>query len=327
MERIVIWGAGNTYKWYYKFLKEHMDAGSIEILAIVSRSNHSHIDGIKVIRPSNVIEYDFDRLVLCVCEKYQKYVYEDIQQYSIIDTKIIGCSQYIKTIGFDTDKYNKMIKTQVSVLKEILNASNEQVSSVEWIKNKIKEYGVYPLKEIKNTSVFWTQWGILQIIDEFAHFCAFISQKHFESVIEIGVYKGRSSYFICALLTRVNPNLRYICVDIADLMDSFAEFHRILPGIEKCIPTTSYDFQDVSFDMVFIDANHSYDSTIQDYLNVGCKAKKLTVFHDIYAHEYDDLNGGTVRAWNEVMEHTSSCKHHIFSNFPDEWMGIGVIEK
>ena len=109
-------------------------------------------------------------------------------------------------------------------------------------------------------------------------------------------------------------------------MDSFDEFHKILPSIEKCIPNTSYDFKDISFDMVFIDADHSYDSTMQDYLNVGSKSKKLTVFHDIYAHEYDDLNGGTVRAWNEAKEHTHSCKHHIFSSFPDEWMGIGVIE-
>lgn len=292
MERIVIWGAGNTYKWYYKFLKEHMDAGSIEIVAIVSRTNNLCINGVRVIKPSEVNKYDFDRLVLCVCEKYQKYVFEDVQRHNITDEKLIRCSQYIKTIGFDTATYNELINNQISVLNEILNANDEQISSIEWIKNKIKEYGVYPLKETTNTSVFWTQWGILQVIDEFAHFCKFISQKRFESVIEIGVYKGRSSYFMCALLTRINPNLRYICVDIVDWMDSFDEFHKILPSIEKCIPNTSYDFKDISFDMVFIDADHSYDSTMQDYLNVGSKSKKLTVFHDIYAHEYDDLNGG-----------------------------------
>lgn len=30
--------------------------------------------------------------------------------------------------------------------------------------------------------------------------------------------------------------------------------------------------------------------------------KEITVFHDIYAHEYDKLNGGTVRLWKEVCE-------------------------
>ena len=326
MEKIIVWGAGKTYSWYRKFLREHIQAGSIEIIAIVSRNNHAYIDGVKVIKSNEVKDYSFDSLVICVCEKYMGIVHNEIAKLNIGSVKVIGCSRYIKTIGFETLRYQNIVKKQCLILTQLLEAKDEQVSSYRWIRDKICEYGVYPFKDIEDESILWTQWGILQIIDEFAQFCVFISQYYLKDVVEIGVYKGRSSYFICALLTRINPHIRYVCVDIEDWMDSFEQYHAILPGIERCVPSTSIDFKDKKFDMVFIDAEHSYDATMLDYLTVGNKANKFTVFHDIYAHEYDFLNGGTVRVWQEVKNNTPECKHYVFSKFPDEWMGIGIIE-
>lgn len=326
MEKIIVWGTGNTYRWYRKFLKEHIEAGSIEIIAIVSRKNHDYLDGIKVIMPNKVKDYSYDTLVLCVCEKYREIVVNDIAKLNMGNIKMIDCSRYIKTIGFDTPRYKSIVKKQCTILTELLQARDEQVSSNKWMKAKICEYGVYPFEEIRDKDILWTQWGILQIIDEFTQFCVYISQQYVRDAIEIGVYKGRSSYFVCALLSRINPKIHYICVDVEDWMDSFEQYHAILPGIHKCIPSTSADFKDKRFDMVFIDADHSYDMAMLDYLHVGNKANKFTFFHDIYAHEYDFLNGGTVRLWKEVKNCTSKCKHNEFSKFPDKWMGIGMIE-
>lgn len=95
--------------------------------------------------------------------------------------------------------------------------------------------------------------------------------------------------------------------------------------MEKKIPSTSEDYKGESYDFVFIDADHSYDGAMQDYLNIGQYAKKLTVFHDIYAHEYDEYNGGTVRLWKEVCEANSGKERKIFSIYPDKWMGIGCL--
>ena len=53
----------------------------------------------------------------------------------------------------------------------------------------------------------------------------------------------------------------------------------------------------------------------------------LQCFHDIYAHEYDRQNGGVVRTWQEVVQSTTDKKHKVFSKYPDQWMGIGVVEQ
>ena len=98
-----------------------------------------------------------------------------------------------------------------------------------------------------------------------------------------------------------------------------------MTGVQTCALPISDDYKGESYDFVFIDADHSYDAAMRDYLNVGQYAGKLTVFHDIYAHEYDECNGGTVRMWKEVCELNSGKEKKIFSIYPDQWMGIGCL--
>jgi hypothetical protein len=114
-------------------------------------------------------------------------------------------------------------------------------------------------------------------------------------------------------------------VDINDQLDNFEVFSQIVPCVKK-IPATSDDFKGQKFDFVFIDGDHSYDGSMQDFLNVGQYTNKIVCFHDIYAHEYDNLNGGTTRTWNEVSNLDNFSKL-TFSQFPDQWMGIGVCIK
>lgn len=66
---------------------------------------------------------------------------------------------------------------------------------------------------------------------------------------------------------------------------------------------------------------------MEDYRNVGEGAGKIVTFHDIYAHEYDGLNGGVSRTWREVSGLCRGNKQEVFSKYPDEWMGIGCILK
>ncbi len=80
------------------------------------------------------------------------------------------------------------------------------------------------------------------------------------------------------------------------------------------------------FDFCFIDADHSYDGMMRDWENVGRYAKKVVAFHDIYGHEYDALNGGTVRGWQEIRG-TADGQIREYSRFPERWMGIGVVER
>lgn len=219
------------------------------------------------------------------------------------------------------------IERQIGVLKRILNASKEEIHSRKYILDAIKEYGVTPLawlKELDDTA-YYTENGMIQVPGEFASLCLLLADIQVESAIEIGVYRGRSSYFMCAMLYRNNPNLRYDMVDICDSLDGYEEFRRILPCLNKCIPNTSDDFEKKSYDFVFIDADHGYDGAMKDYLNLGRYAKKMVCFHDIFAHEYDSCNGGIVKCWEEVGVLTPNRSKMVFSQFPNRWMGIGVV--
>ena len=126
---------------------------------------------------------------------------------------------------------------------------------------------------------------------------------------------------------RKNPNLTYYLVDIEDRLDHFEDYQEILPSLCKRIPQSSGNYKGKQFDYVFIDADHTYDGSIADYENVGKYAKVLVAFHDIYAHEYDACNGGTVRTWKEVLEREAGNEIYTFSKHPNEWMGIGCVMK
>lgn len=113
-------------------------------------------------------------------------------------------------------------------------------------------------------------------------------------------------------------------VDIEDKLVHYEEISALIPSLEKCIPHTSYDFAGEAYDFCFIDGDHSYQGMMTDWNNLGQHAG-ITVFHDIYAHEYDEYDGGTVRGWQEIREFTKDRAQTEFTRFPDKWMGIGVV--
>jgi predicted O-methyltransferase YrrM len=210
------------------------------------------------------------------------------------------------------------IKKQIEILKKILNATEREIYDRQFLLNAIKEYGISPLSWLQelDENCNYTENGMIQVPGEFASFCQLIADIEVHTAAEVGVYRGRSSYFICAILYRNNPDLRYDMIDIEDYLDGFDEFHKVLPCLRKCIPSTSADYKKQQYDFVFIDADHSYEGAMDDYLNIGRYAKKIVCFHDIYAHEYDSLNGGVVRCWNEVCALTPQHPKAVFSQFP-----------
>ncbi len=219
------------------------------------------------------------------------------------------------------------IERQIKVLKQIISATDKEIHNINFLLDRINEFGIVPmawLQEIDNTPVY-TENGMIQVPGEFANLCLYLLDKDIHTALEVGVYRGRSSYFMCAVLYRMCPDLVYNMVDIVDSLDEFEEFQKVLPCLKKQIPHTSSDFIAEQFDFVFIDADHSYDGSMKDYLNVGQYAKKLVCFHDIYAHEYDPQKGGTVRMWDEVCAMTPDLPKLTFSQFPNRWMGIGVV--
>nr|MCR5733611.1 class I SAM-dependent methyltransferase [Lachnospiraceae bacterium] len=244
------------------------------------------------------------------------------------DEKLLSIDEVFKEENGEADYLEETVKRQICVLKRILQAGYELRSDPKWMYKQIIEYGLNCFQAEWYTfdpSIRWDIYGLLQIPEEFADFCASLSRFKFDTAIEIGVYRGRSSYFMCAVMAATNPDIKYTMVDIYDQLDHFEEYKKLLPQLQKAVPDTSDDFSGQGFDFVFIDADHSYDGSIRDFDNVGRWSKHMTAFHDIYAHEYDGENGGTVRMWKEVCERTQGKMHRIFSKYPDKWMGIGCV--
>ena len=243
-------------------------------------------------------------------------------------SKVIDIS-YLLVPHFDAMNHG-----QLRILRELMEAPYEDITNRDWLKQKLYAYGFNPffkLAKDPESGVTWTTCGILQVPEEFVDFCLYLADGRWKGeireAVEIGVWRGNSSYILAALLCRNNPGMTYNMVDISDNLVHFDEAKEIIPSLRKRIPSTSDNLAGRSFDFCFIDADHSYDGMMRDYMNVGQHTAKILAFHDIYGHEYDHLNGGTVRGWQEIRELESKSKITEYTKYPDFWMGIGVVEK
>lgn len=325
-KKIVVWGTGRRAAMYRKWFENYYN-----VKAYIRTNNISgEIYGTKIIEPLDVINYEFDYVVFVTeridIESEQAIIKE-------IDSNILSKCRTIDELTEETKTVAYLSFTsqrQLKVISDLLSASDTEIKDYNWMYSKVIEYGIFCFDEEHWNDLVpefnWAVYGLQQVPEEFARFCNMISDLYVETAAEVGVYRGRSAFFVCAILARKNPFLKYTMIDICDRIDDFDEFKKVLPQLEKCIPSTSDDYKGKAYDFVFIDADHSYDASINDFNNIGVNARKLVAFHDIYAHEYDHENGGTVRMWQEVMERTKDKEHLIYSIYPDKWMGIGCVK-
>ncbi len=231
----------------------------------------------------------------------------------------------------DLDIENKIIIKGREAIGRIMSATPAQLTDKAFLLSCLQQFGI-PYCDWEGLAQFNNyinpvNFGIQQIPTEFADYLLFAGQHHPKKVIEIGVLFGGVSVFSAAYFARLGGLQDYICVDIHDNFQDFEHYASFLP-IRKNMPATSADFYGQSFDIAFIDADHSYDGVKKDWLNVG-RFAKLAAFHDVRGREHDHLNGGVRRFWLELKaamrNHASIMEiaHHPYID--GDWMGIGLV--
>jgi hypothetical protein len=211
---------------------------------------------------------------------------------------------------------------------KLLHAAPEALRSRDFLLECICEFGIHhndwggfhDFKGILNASRF----GIAQIPSEFADYLILTAHYELASYLEVGTLYGGTAVLAAAVLSRLNPGFRLTCIDIENHFLDYDYYSALLP-IRLVCPATSADFIGQGYDVVFIDADHSYHGALKDYLQVG-RFAGLCAFHDIKGHEYDHLHGGPVRLWGEVKNYARKT-HTILeiSHSSPDWMGIGVV--
>ncbi|MBB4952157.1 hypothetical protein H4S14_000199 [Agrobacterium vitis] len=216
----------------------------------------------------------------------------------------------------------------LAIIDRILECSDEEFANRSFLLDCFLEYGI----PIMSSQIFgpWVNamnasgFGALQFPTEFVDFLRVLKGLEIETAVEVGSFRGGSSYFMAAILQRANPKAKLTLVDIEDNLVAFDLFSKKL-NIEKAVPNSSDDLSGQAFDFVFIDGDHRFMGVMRDYLNLGKHARKAVAFHDIHAHEFDHEEGGTVRAWNEVKAQLRRT-HTIyeFAHSVDRSLGIGL---
>ena len=167
---------------------------------------------------------------------------------------------------------------------------------------------------------------IWQYPNQFSKYLTLIQQLNVHSYLEIGCRYGGTFILTCEYIQRISSLQRISssssCSAVAiDIIDS--------PVVEYCqtnpnttflrLDTRSDDFkmfmENKMFDLIFIDADHSYDGVKSDY-ELTRNHGKIFVFHDII----NDACSGVVQFWKELR--LNNMEEFDFFEFTEQYQDV-----
>lgn len=161
--------------------------------------------------------------------------------------------------------------------------------------------------------------GFWQYPEELADLVVFLRNLKISTFLNVGTFNGLTFNFVADNLE--GPLSRCVTIDPNDHNPESRAGREYLKA-------TSADFRGESFDLVFIDGDHSYSGVVSDWESVGVHAG-VVVFHDIVDEFVRELDGGVPRLWEELKNSSEGFKRVEFVRGNDPGfrsiMGIGVL--
>ena len=175
---------------------------------------------------------------------------------------------------------------------------------------------------------------IWQYPNQFSKYLCLLQQHFISSYIEIGCRWGGTFVLTTEYLKRFNNITESVAVDIFDspVMQYCARQPetRFLKMNSQSVEFANY-MHEKSFDLIFIDGDHSYQGVSNDYEKTK-NSGKIYVFHDIV----NAACPGVVQFWNE-LKNKENDRFQFFEfteQYDDVWqqtsqrfLGIGVAIK
>lgn len=213
----------------------------------------------------------------------------------------------------------------VAAVRKIQAASPDELQSLEWLAQTIREVGLVPLAddgrayEGEEDWINGSQQGVIQLPREFARCLLLMGETRPATFLEVGCLNGATATLATAYLHRQNPELKATTIDLYPAFIFYPEVRDLIP-LRYVVGQTSHAFADQVFDAVFIDGDHSFHWAWADYTNVG-RAARCCALHDIDNGAYRALPlGGVCGAWEvirrdeggpgieftEILEHPSA---------------------
>lgn len=157
--------------------------------------------------------------------------------------------------------------------------------------------------------------------EQITHFTSLIQNKDVKSIAEIGFNAGVSS---CAFL-EASPEVQVISFDTGEhvyvqdakkyIDATFPGRHTLLLGNSKTtVPKFAKDHSSTSFDLIFIDGGHDFETAKADLINM----KKLATPNTILI--FDDLTPwhswgiGPTKAWLEALQSGLVIQEELFKD-------------
>jgi len=163
--------------------------------------------------------------------------------------------------------------------------------------------------------------------DELARFLQFLHKHavHIHTYLEIGISSGGTFFIVDSYLRACQRHEGSIHPLFSHGVDIKSKARWPEQYLEKYDGRVEFTFRSsgrfevgIDYDLIFIDANHTYKGVKSDYEKFYTKCKKYIAFHDIV---FGGEGCGVPQLWNEVKNNFGS---HVEIIAPECPLGIGI---